>query len=143
MRILQIDNAQVSVEGDDGYSFGTQKLIMNVVFQNDNEPMEQDTPSGAWWIWPMRQGMLQISGILPPGHVPPDAPKDLVKYTITVTADDINGDPRTITINNCYRSAFQAQIQQLGEAMPAFQIQVSYQVFLDDDGQDGDWTATP
>jgi len=140
MQTLQVSNAQVTISGDNGYDFGTEKLIMNVVFQYDQEPAEQDTPSGAWWVWPMRQGVVQVQGFLPPGRVPPNAPSTLDRYTMEIKATDVGGTLRTINIPNCYRAKFTAAIKQLGEAVAAIELQVVYQVFLDDNGVYTDWT---
>jgi hypothetical protein len=139
MRILSIENAEVTVTGDSSYDLGAQRLIMNVVFQYDSDPQELDTPSGTWWIWPLRQGQVQLQAVLPPGSVPPAIDDTPQKKTITITADDINGDAQSVVINNCYMNSFTAKAAQLGEDKTALELTVSYQVFLDDDGKTGDW----
>jgi hypothetical protein len=146
MRILSIENAEVEVTGtnaDDtgnlGYDLGTQRLIMNVVFQYDSDPQELDTPSGTWWIWPLRQGQVQLQAVLPPGSVPPEIEATPVNKKIKIKADDLDGVSQEVVIENCYMNSFTAKAAQLGEDKTALELTVSYQVFLDDDGKTGDW----
>jgi len=116
MEVHSINHAHVTVSN--GLS-----IISNVTFSADRDPQELDLPSGAWYLWPVKQGQLTVQGILSAGSAPPALSDTAVSITVT------SGD-HTVTISDCYLSALTVNAAQLGDDKTAINISATYFVFL-------------
>jgi hypothetical protein len=128
MRRLNLTNADVTVTSDD-ISLGTQQMIADVQYIYDQDPAELDLPSGTWWVWPIRRGTLQVSGYLTPGVVPHTIPVDIDYVDIDVACEG-----HSLSFTDAVLTGMNVSLAQLGEALPALQVQYSYTIFKDDNG---------
>jgi hypothetical protein len=137
MKTLSLSNAQVTLTN---VSFGAagQQLIAQVQYAEQSEPAELDLPSGAFWIWPMKRGTLTIAGTLSPNYAPLTPAVSGNEYDITVTS---SSPAKTAQFDKAVFVGSNVSIDQIGEAMPALQVQYKFQIFVNDNQETGDYPA--
>ena len=137
MRVLAAQNADVTItKGGTAVAV----LVANVIFQVDNRPAESDIPSGAFFIWPLKEGTLSLEYTCEPGVAPHVIYNGAVSPTvesIVVNAKSIGGASITFTIPG-YLTGVTSQTATNEVGMPVQKEQILYTV-LTDDTQDSDY----
>ncbi len=131
MKVLSAQNADVTITRG-GVAAAT--MISNVVMNADNRPAESDLPSGAWFIWPLKEGTLQLAFTLNPGDAPwaiRSGPVSPTMETIVVSCKDIGGATVTFTLAG-YHTGLQVSTTMNEVGMPVLAQQVEYTILIDD-----------
>jgi hypothetical protein len=127
MQVLTATNADVTISG---YS-----LIANVSFTVDNRPQELDLPSGAYFIWPLRRGTLQIAYTVDPdGSLPGVLTGTQTPTPVTVT---VTASSKTMNIENAFHTGTTIQTTRIQE-MPVFSATKTYTTLVDN-AEDSDY----
>lgn len=133
MKTLSLNNADVVIPGQPTLVGG--RGGGGFTYTYDQAPVELDMISGAWWLWPIRRGRVEIESILEPGDTPPSLPpSSLTPVDITVYSGG-----HTLVIPDAVYVGIELSVEQLGEAMPALKETAIYMVFKDDNTETGNY----
>lgn len=129
---LQNANAEFTVGGT------VRTLVSNVQYQTTTRPVELDLPSGANFLWPLRQGQLIFEHQLDPGVAPTDQPSTLSKTTIKITCRQKEAGTSTtydLETSSAYLTGINITTTRIqGLAMPVLTERLTYTILVDDDG---------
>jgi len=126
MQVITARNADVTVSG---YT-----LVANVSYDIDNTPQELDLPSGAFYVWPLRQGTLTLQYTLDPGTAPSSVASGEVSPTptsISFTSKTPEGGVVTIATDSAYLTGLRISTSRINE-MPVLQEVKRFTVLVDD-----------